>query len=355
MEKTAKHQFKKLWPVWVALGVGLLTFLVLYFFVAKRPATPQEDSDQPSTIEGVHLAICNNEKTITIKEDKTPPNIDLNGKETLTTTVGKEVEIPAPVITDDCNTKVKVKTTGKVDFTTAGNYELKYEAKDSSGNLATATRIVKVIPENTGVIYLTFDDGPSEYTNQLLDILKKYNVKVTFFVTGSGSDDALRREYEEGHAIGLHTFVHSYQYVYQSVDVFMSDIYRIQDRVKNATGHTSYLMRFPGGSSNTVSASYDGGTHIMSKLVDEVERQGFSYFDWNVSSGDAGGAYSSDAVYENVVNNLRPNGNSVVLQHDSKQFSIEAVERIIQYGLANGYTFSKLDANSPGMHHGVNN
>jgi peptidoglycan/xylan/chitin deacetylase (PgdA/CDA1 family) len=92
----------------------------------------------------------------------------------------------------------------------------------------------------------------------------------------------------------------------------------------------------------------------MSKLVKDVEAKGFHYFDWNVSSGDAGATTSSDKVYSNVVNHLKSDV-SVVLQHDTKSYSVNAVERIIKYGIENGYTFKALDENSFGAHHGVNN
>ena len=98
--------------------------------------------------------------------------------------------------------------------------------------------------------------------------------------------------------------------------------------------------------------NYQNG--IMSTLVNEVERRGFHYFDWNVSSGDAGSPTTSDVIYNNVISTLK-DGSSVVLQHDTKKYSIDAVERIIQYCLSNGYTFSTLKDNSPGAHHGVNN
>lgn len=212
-----------------------------------------------------------------------------------------------------------------------------------------------VPPKSSGTIYLTFDDGPGAHTARLLDILKKYNVKATFFVTGTGDDALIAREYNEGHAIGLHTFSHNYAYVYSSVDNFFADLYKVQTRVKNITGYTSFLMRFPGGSSNTVSARYDGKTRIMTKLMREVGKRGFTYFDWNITSGDAGGTTDSATVYNNVIQRVKEGGSSVVLQHDIKGFSIDAVENIIKWGLKNGYTFKKLDANSPTAHHGVNN
>lgn len=294
--------------------------------------------------------------SITVKafEDKEPPVIKLNGEQSISVYVGDKYEDQGAVATDNCDDDVKVSTEGSVDTSKAGTYEISYKAKDAAGNEAVAKRTVFVKQKATGyrTIYLTFDDGPSEYTNYLLDILKKYNVKVTFFVTGAGDDATILRQYQEGHQIALHTYSHTYSSVYRSDDDFMADLRWIQERVEKITGYKSWLMRFPGGSSNTVSRNYSRG--IMSRLTKRVENEGYHYFDWNVSSGDAGGATTSDAVYGNVVGSLKE-GSSIVLQHDTKKFSIDAVERIIQYANANGYTFATLNETSPGAHHGVNN
>ncbi len=113
-------------------------------------------------------------------------------------------------------------------------------------------------------------------------------------------------------------------------------------------------MRFPGGSSNTISAKYNRG--IMSRLVGEVGARGFIYFDWNVSSGDAGGTTTSTGVYNNVVNQLgRYRGGAVVLQHDIKSFSVDAVESILKYGQEHGFSFQRLTAESFTAHHSVLN
>ncbi len=297
--------------------------------------------------EWVPLGFC---KTM----DHEPPVITLNGDQEIAIKKNHTYEEAGATVVDDCD-EVELTQTGEVDTSKVGTYKITYSASDNSNNQATVTRTVNIIPEYRGTIYLTFDDGPGNYTAELLDILAKYDVKATFFVTGYGSDEMIVREYNEGHAIGLHTASHNYATIYQSVDAFFEDLYRVQNRVKNLTGYTSYLMRFPGGSSNTVSFRYDGGTHIMSKLVKAVVERGFTYFDWNVSSGDAGNTTSSDAVFENVVYALKEGGSSVVLQHDVKGFSVAAVERIIKFGLNNGYVFDKLDASCFTAHHRVNN
>lgn len=285
--------------------------------------------------------------------DITPPVIEIKGGDTVTVAMGTSYQDDGVEVYDDSG-DADLETIGEVDVSTEGDYLIIYTATDEAGNQTEAIRTVKVV-RPTGIVYLTFDDGPGPYTAQLLDILKTYNVKATFFVTGSGDDSLIKREYDEGHTVGLHTFSHNYAYIYQNMDVYFADLYAVQERVKNITGQTSMLMRFPGGSSNLVSAKYDGGTHIMSSLVNEVTKRGFVYFDWNVSSGDAGGANNADEVFARVVTNLKAGGDSVVLQHDIKDFSVAATERIIQHCLQNGYVFAKLDANSFAAHHGVNN
>ena len=304
------------------------------------------------------------EKTQTKKEDSEAPVITMKGSNSVTVLEGNAYKDAGATATDNCD-DIEIKTTNNVNTNKAGTYEVVYTATDKSGNTSTKKRKVvvqkyeKVVVTDknaTGkkVIYLTFDDGPSQYTGKLLDILKKYNVKVTFFVTGFGSDALILREYKEGHTVALHSYTHNYATVYKSVENYYADLYKVRDRVKRITGQESNLIRFPGGSSNTVSRRYDGGIKIMSYLVKDTQAKGFHYFDWNISSGDAGSTTSSDTVYRNVVRNLKKD-ESIVLQHDSKGYSVDAVERIIKFGLANGYTFKALDENCFGAHHGLNN
>ena len=283
------------------------------------------------------------------KEDKIAPVISITGQKNSYVQVGNTYNDEGATAVDNCDGEVKVDVQSNVDSNTTGSYSVTYSAKDSSNNEGKEERAVKVFTNEDGyrTVYLTFDDGPSEYTYQLLDTLKKYNVKVTFFVTGNGPDDAILRAYNEGHTIALHTNTHRYDYLYASVDNYFEDLYAVQSRVERITGYKSNLIRFPGGSSNMVSDI------SMGYLTEEVERRGFKYFDWNVSSGDAGSASTADEVYYNVISTLKE-GSSIVLQHDIKGFSVEAVGKIIEYGQANGYTFLPLTEFSPGAHHGVN-
>ena len=236
-----------------------------------------------------------------------------------------------------------------------GKYEINYEASDDF-NKTVVNRIVYVYEKKPDisigdkVIYLTFDDGPSVYTKELLNILKEYNVKATFFVTGNGNREYIKKAYNEGHSIGIHTYSHVYKNVYASEEAYFNDLEKVQKIIKEQTGEESRLVRFPGGSSNTVSRFNKG---IMTRLSKELERRGYKYFDWNVSSSDTVKS-NSDDIANTVIRRLKK-GNNVVLQHDTKYYSVKAVRKIIEYGLANGYTFAKLDVTSPTVHHGINN
>ena len=205
------------------------------------------------------------------------------------------------------------------------------------------------------VVYLTFDDGPGPYTEKLLDILDRYNVKVTFFVTNGKPDyqNLIAKEAQRGHTVAIHSASHDYAKIYQSVDTYFADFDEMNSIITAQTGKAADLVRFPGGSSNTISKKYCYG--IMSQLVCAVEERGFRYCDWNVSSGDAGGTTSTSQVVANVIEGIKSNNVSVVLQHDIKNFSVDAVEQIIQWGLSEGYTFLPMTSTTPMSHHGVNN
>lgn len=243
-----------------------------------------------------------------------------------------------------------------------GEYDINYVLTNAMGDRVSASRHVSVLPAvlpetvtpDERTIYLTFDDGPGPYTDELLDILAEYNVKVTFFVTCREPDyeDAVGRAFREGHSIGVHTATHNYYAIYESEDAFFSDFDAAEEMIYRQTGEYTNLCRFPGGSSNTVS-SFNSG--VMTRLTQAVTDMGYKYFDWNVSSGDAGGTTNTNQVYENIIDGCSEHKTSIVLQHDIKDYSVAAVERVIIWGLQNGYTFRPLDMTSPGSHHAIAN
>ena len=203
-------------------------------------------------------------------------------------------------------------------------------------------------------MYLTFDDGPSIYTNDILNTLDKYNVKATFFVTCSGDINGLAKKIlDKGHTLALHTCTHKYSNIYSSEDAYFNDLNEISTRVENITGYKSKYIRFPGGSSNTVSRFNRG---IMTRLTKKVQENGYKYYDWNIDSNDAAGA-NKDQVYSNVIGPLKNSNRTtnMVLMHDTKSSTKDALDNIIKDALDMGYTFSNINDYTSEIHHGVNN
>ena len=209
-----------------------------------------------------------------------------------------------------------------------------------------------VVQPDEKTIYLTFDDGPGPYTEALLDVLAAYDVKATFFVTSEYPEyeDMIGRAYREGHTIAVHTASHNYYQIYASEQNYLDDFYAMQEVIYRQTGEYTQLFRFPGGSSNTVSNFNPG---IMSRLTGMMNSLGYQYYDWHVDSGDAGGTRSTAGVVANVTSGCAERRTTVVLQHDVKDYSVDAVEQIIIWGRQNGFTFRALDLTSPTAHHWI--
>ena len=270
---------------------------------------------------------------------------------------------------DDCDGDVTSKVTveGSVNTDVCDTYTLTYTVSDSHNNTTVATRNITIrtkpinnpaTSDGPKTIYLTFDDGPGESTGRLLDILDRYNVKATFFTTSMyGYTDYIIQEAQRGHTVCVHTYSHNYASIYQNTDAYWSDYQAQKDVIEQLTGTSNNLFRFPGGSSNTVSANYSIG--IMSKLVDQAYEKGLVYFDWNVSSGDAGSITDTNVIIDNIRNGISRNAAagvpSIVLQNDYKSFTVDAVEPVIVWALENGYTFKTLSDTSYYVHHGINN
>ena len=177
-------------------------------------------------------------------------------------------------------------------------------------------------------VYLTFDDGPSANTDRILDILAQYGVKATFFVVGKeGYTDQYRRIVEDGHTLAMHSYSHRYNKVYASLDSYKADLTKLHDYLYELTGEDCRFVRFPGGSSNTVSKV------SMWDLIDYLDSEDMVYFDWNVSSGDStGGKKSVDQLTNNVLENIGKYNNAVVLFHDAagKTTTVDALAGIIE-------------------------
>lgn len=203
------------------------------------------------------------------------------------------------------------------------------------------------------IVYLTFDDGPSELTPKVLEILDKYNAKATFFVTNHDRNSAhyIKEAYEKGHTIGMHTSSHDYFRVYSSVEAYFEDLDAIAQTVKEQIGFVPCFIRFPGGSSNTVSSFNPG---IMTKLVEEVHKRGYQYYDWNAGCGDGAVRTTAELI---TTGTATIDNNLLFLAHDSatKQTTIDALSTIIEFYQNLGYTFKAIDRETITAHHGVSN
>ena len=200
-------------------------------------------------------------------------------------------------------------------------------------------------------VYLTFDDGPSDNTAAILDTLAKYNVKATFFVVGK-TDDQSKEMYQrivnEGHTLGMHSYSHKYSVVYDSLDAFETDFNQLQSYLYDITGQECRLYRFPGGSSNQVSNT------DMSEFIRFLNEEGVTYFDWNVSSGDATSqAYTADELLNNVLTDVPKYKTSVVLMHDSntKSTTVEALGPMIEALQGMGAQILPIDENTTLVQH----
>lgn len=205
-------------------------------------------------------------------------------------------------------------------------------------------------------VYLTFDDGPSPRTPEVLQILADNGVKATFFVKNGGKYNHYMKDIVAGgHTIALHTYSHDYSAIYASDEAYLNDLQQISDVVYNETGVRSKILRFPGGSSNTVSRKYNRG--IMTRMSAKVTEMGYTYYDWNLSSGDASGGKVPAST---IINNCRkvPHSNTViVLMHDAgdKRTTVEALPEVIAYYKAAGCKFAAIDASTPAIHQKVAN
>lgn len=236
-------------------------------------------------------------------------------------------------------------------------YEIEVDEEIRLKNAA-AKRIktaVAQVDKNKRIAYLTFDDTMSENTVKILDTLKAYNIKATFFPNLNTKEQniefekqMLKRMVDEGHVIGNHTASHSYSYVYSSIDNYMADTDKLNEFIYEAAGIRPNLVRFPGGSNNHVCWRY-GGKSFMNQLIVKIKEQGYQYFDWNVSSADAAvETVPTNIIIQNVLNGSKGQNKVIVLMHQSrpKTTSAEALPKIIMGLVARGYSFEGLSKDS---------
>ena len=239
-----------------------------------------------------------------------------------------------------------------------GDYELHYILKDGDRALAEATRLVHVqaqeLPETVkppkGTICLTFDDGPCENTGEVLAVLEKYGVKATFFVVGKQTKylDMLPKIVEQGHTLGIHCNDHSaYGWLYENEQNYFGDLMAAQEIVHKYTGAYAHVVRFPGGSrtASFLAATFPGGYEELYGLLHDA---GVRVYDWNVQPESS--TKTTEGTITDFTNPREPYEYAVVLQHDTRLFSVRALERMIRWALDEGYSFAALDETFPEIH-----
>lgn len=293
-----------------------------------------------------------------VPKDTTPPIIHNVSDKTIR--VGERINLLDTIYAnDDRDGKLAVTLQeDNLDTQTPGFYKIRYEAIDKAGNKATKECNITVLPKATGnkILYLTINHGPSEHTPNILAILKTYHVKATFFVTGQNPMQIpyIKQVFQQGHAIGLQTYSNAYAHIYSSDTAFYQELSKIADVVKAQTGQEPKILRFPGGSSNTLSKNYSVG--IMSRLTTSVQRKGYQYYDWNCAIGDSNPSLPSSILIE-TAKSCDIGGPIMMLTHDQSRSNatVEALPAIIEYYKKQEYTFETINPTVDGFHHFINN
>lgn len=201
----------------------------------------------------------------------------------------------------------------------------------------------EVKPEEEKIVFLTFDDGPSKVTEQVLDILKEEQICASFFLIGKQIDEktekTVLRMKEEGHLIGVHTYCHEADKIYKSVDAYIEDIEKAEDVIMNVTGEKPVYYRFPWGSVNCYVSP------ICDEIKEQMKEKGYTYFDWNVSAEDSIGKPSVEKILSNVRKDYMKYHQPVILLHDSEinENTAKALKTIIKELKEGGYQFGTID------------
>ena len=266
------------------------------------------------------------------------------------TTTSKEKESQTTTeTTSEATTETTTETTTTTEVTTP--------ASDSKGmNPKYYEEAIDTEREAEKRVYLTFDDGPSVNTGDILDILKKYGIKATFYNIGTDSEEMLelqRRVYDEGHTLAIHSVSHDYSQIYSSFENWKADVLGEQERIKDNVGITTKYYRFPGGGSNSKGSKYGTSIRDCAAWLDE---NGFSYQDWNIDSRDAdGNEYTPEQMAQNIIDDITGSEKTdfIVLMHDAKPktTTVKCLPKVIETLQAKGYTFCQITDNTVSIHH----
>ena len=234
----------------------------------------------------------------------------------------------------------------KVNWNRQGIYEVIYSVNDSAHNVTTVTEQLRVVGKNEKIVYLTFDDGPSVCTDQILNILRQERVKATFFVTAQFTPylNRMATIAKDGHEVAIHTYSHNFK-IYKSIDSYFADLNKLNDLIEKYTGKRARIMRFPGGSSNSIYRKYNSDPKFMDRLCVALLDSGYQFVDWNLDSGDARG---NNIAADRLVRSACGSRHNIqcLLMHDTgaKRTTVTALPQIIRYFKQHGYEFGVLNS-----------
>lgn len=212
----------------------------------------------------------------------------------------------------------------------------------------TAAPTQAVNPAPTGrKVYITFDDGPCKNTPEVLDILKRYNIKATFFTIGrmvKQNPETAKRIAEEGHLLACHTMSHDLTIIYQNPEAFLKDVNAWRETVRDAVGYDAgaYFYRFPGGSPSA------GGRSGRGKYVEAMHEAGYVGFDWNLAFNDAWAGGNTENLplkeyywksYQETYSWYKDKDPLILIIHDTYKDSVELLPRVIEDLIAKGFEF----------------
>lgn len=251
-----------------------------------------------------------------------------------------------------------VEIEGEVLCWKAGSYVLTYNLSEDSGHVQQLSRTVNVVPVflpetivRDKTIYLTFDDGPCQYTEKVLETLDKYDAKASFFVICNGDDPyfyLVSDILEKGHALGIHCSDHEYSRLYSSERYFFEDLMKAQKLLYEETGSYATLFRFPGGSDTAyhmLGRKTEGGFDVIKQQLYDM---GMRFYDWNVKTEGTG--VSGESMMYAFMHQVSAAEIPISLQHDTRLYSVNMLERFLEWGVVNGYTFAAIDTSTPEIH-----
>ena len=315
----------------ITIGIIVFTGFLAYKMIKNnQPAT--EDLSQFSTVgKKTEQQPINNRTRRTVSPAKNETN------ETESAAPTEESEEPEPIQTPTPTQRAMKVTSNfpKHDYSAAIESQLPKYSEQIAKN------VVNVYYEKAKKVYLTFDDGPSQNTQAILDILDKYDVKATFFVLGANVDarpSLVKQEYEKGHFIANHSYSHQYSQVYASTESILEEYNKCTQAIQNAIGVSTYnphLFRYPGG-------SYGGPYHDVKQAGIELLKQNqVTYTNWNCLTGDAAGSETIDQMWASLNESAEGDDNLVILMHDAgdKQVTVEFLPQLIEHYKNLGYEF----------------